>query len=144
MKSPSSEHFLPQAFDCYMKMTIKGAARNHYKKSKKRSEREALFSELTNGELDDLAVFDEYFMDEDLFEVMGLTVSVNHPELAEAISKLSDKKREVILLYYFFHLSDIEVAGVLGIPIGTVYTRRKDALEKLRKTLEAISNEQAL
>jgi RNA polymerase sigma-70 factor (ECF subfamily) len=55
--------------------------------------------------------------------------------LGEAFSVMSAEEREVILLGYFEGLSSTEIAERIGKPIGTVKSRTRSALEKLRGAL---------
>jgi RNA polymerase sigma-70 factor (ECF subfamily) len=55
--------------------------------------------------------------------------------LGDAFSVLSAEEREVIFLGYFEGLSSSEMAERLGKPIGTVKSRTRSALEKLRDVL---------
>lgn len=54
----------------------------------------------------------------------------------EAIDGLSEAHREVITLAHDHGLSQTEIAGRLGIPIGTVKTRTYHALRALRTALQ--------
>lgn len=54
----------------------------------------------------------------------------------QAISKLSDKYRLPILLYYYQELPQDEVAQALNLTLNTVKTRLKRAREQLRVHLE--------
>ena len=53
-----------------------------------------------------------------------------------ALDALPDKEREVLELAYWSGLSQTEVAGFLGIPLGTVKTRTRSALARLADILE--------
>jgi RNA polymerase sigma-70 factor (ECF subfamily) len=48
---------------------------------------------------------------------------------------MSAEEREVILLGYFEGLSSTEIAERIGKPVGTVKSRTRSALEKLRGAL---------
>lgn len=54
----------------------------------------------------------------------------------EAIDELSESHREVIKLAHGRGLSQVEIAGHLGIPLGTVKTRTYHALRALRAALQ--------
>ena len=58
------------------------------------------------------------------------------PALAEAISRLSRRDREVILLRYYQRFSADEIAHMLGQPPNTVKSRLARAKKKLRTMLE--------
>jgi RNA polymerase sigma-70 factor, ECF subfamily len=53
-----------------------------------------------------------------------------------ALEELTEQEREVISLAYWSGLSQSEVAERLGIPLGTVKTRTRRALQRLAEVLE--------
>lgn len=55
--------------------------------------------------------------------------------LREALAVMSADEQEVIVLGYFEGLSSSEIAERLGKPIGTVKSRTRSALSKLRESL---------
>jgi RNA polymerase sigma-70 factor, ECF subfamily len=56
-------------------------------------------------------------------------------DVAAALEKLPPEQREVIELAYFGGLSQSEIAARTSLPLGTVKTRARLALEKLRAPL---------
>ncbi|HEX6988417.1 MAG TPA: sigma-70 family RNA polymerase sigma factor [Bacillota bacterium] len=55
-------------------------------------------------------------------------------DVAQAVDHLPDTLRQVIVHAYYLGQSHREVAGALGIPLGTVKTRLRAAVERLRNT----------
>ncbi|HZQ16545.1 MAG TPA: sigma-70 family RNA polymerase sigma factor [Gaiellaceae bacterium] len=53
-----------------------------------------------------------------------------------ALEELPEREREVVSLAYWSGLSQSEVAEFLGIPLGTVKTRTRAALQRLADLLE--------
>ncbi len=54
-----------------------------------------------------------------------------------ALAELPDEQRQVILLAYFRGHSQSQIAAELGLPLGTVKTRVRLAMEKLRQLLQS-------
>ncbi|MEM9344714.1 MAG: sigma-70 family RNA polymerase sigma factor [Pseudomonadota bacterium] len=56
--------------------------------------------------------------------------------LAQALAALPEKQRELVEQAYFGDLSHGEIAEATGLPLGTIKSRIRLALEKLRHTLK--------
>lgn len=59
-----------------------------------------------------------------------------------ALAELDPRERDLLELAYFTDLSQSEIAARVGIPIGTVKTRMRTGLSKLRDTLKRLRQEQ--
>lgn len=57
----------------------------------------------------------------------------------DALGSLSDEQRQVIEMAYYEGLSQSEISTKLDTPLGTVKTRMRDGMEKLRKSLGSFS-----
>jgi RNA polymerase sigma-70 factor (ECF subfamily) len=56
--------------------------------------------------------------------------------VADAVAALGAGRRVVVVLHYWLDLPIEEIAGVLGLPVGTVASRLARAKEELRTVLE--------
>ena len=56
-------------------------------------------------------------------------------ELHSAVAELPKKLKIVVVLYYFKDYSAKEIAGILGIPEGTVKSRMQSAREQIKRRL---------
>lgn len=77
------------------------------------------------------------------FQVFGSEVRVHDERLGEAIMKLSEKQRNILLMFYFLEMSDAEISEVLGIARCTVYRNRMRSLDFIRdryRRIEKILN----
>lgn len=65
-----------------------------------------------------------------------LALQQESKKLAEAISALPEKQRELIERAYFGDLSHSEIAEETGLPLGTIKSRLRLALERLRHAMK--------
>lgn len=59
-----------------------------------------------------------------------------HDQLAQAIAKLPDKQRDLVERAYYAELSHSEIAAQTGLPLGTIKSRIRLALERLRHAMD--------
>ena len=69
-------------------------------------------------------------------EDVGLSVLI-----AEALTSLTKRKRDVILLSYFMGMSDAEIARKMKLVRSTVNEHRKRSLEILKDVMEEKADE---
>ena len=62
-------------------------------------------------------------------------------EIAEALDAISLEQRTVLLLAVVEGFTCREIAGILGVPIGTVMSRLSRAREELRRSLKPLAKE---
>lgn len=70
-------------------------------------------------------------------------LGVRRQEVRAAVARLSPAQREALELAYFEGLTYSEVAGKLGIPLGTAKTRLRDGMIRLRALLPHLAGEEA-
>lgn len=74
-------------------------------------------------------------MDEHIFEVLGCQIIVTGNLLAGALARLSDDKRNAILLSYYLGMTDREISEQFNVVRQTITKRRNVALKELRRYL---------
>ncbi|KQV07583.1 ECF RNA polymerase sigma factor SigK [Leifsonia sp. Root112D2] len=62
-------------------------------------------------------------------------VRVEHERVEQAMQRLSDVQRQAVSLAYYGGYSHSEIAATLAVPIGTVKTRLRDGMIRLREEL---------
>jgi RNA polymerase sigma factor (sigma-70 family) len=67
----------------------------------------------------------------------GTSFVIDRDQLERAARRLSIDHRAVVVLRYYLDLPHAEIAELLGIPVGTVRSRLRYALQGLRAALEA-------
>ncbi|WP_405059051.1 sigma-70 family RNA polymerase sigma factor [Kribbella sp. NBC_01505] len=60
--------------------------------------------------------------------------------MREALDQLSEDERRVLQLAYYDGLSQTEIAGLLGIPLGTVKSRTSRAQHRLSQLLSHLGS----
>ena len=90
---------------------------------------EVMLSELSQKELDQLAIHDEYDLESYKFQVLNYDIEVKDALIAEALTSLTKRKRDVILLSYFMGMSDAEIVRKMKLVRSTVNEHRKRSLE---------------
>jgi DNA-directed RNA polymerase specialized sigma24 family protein len=137
MNPQNHEEDARHSFDSFSKKVLKNAARDYHRALNRRAERETAFSALPERELAKLAVTDTYFADEYVFPVLGASVGVTGCELGEALNALPADRREIVLMSYFFDMTDKEIAARLNLKRRTVQYQRTSSLRVLKNLLES-------
>ena len=132
----SYEQRVQNQFGGFCTRVLKNEANRIHNEYARQREMEKSLDAVTPEELEQIAVMDQYFQDDHVFEVLGKQVVVTGDLLADAIAKLPDRKRDIILLTYFLGLTDREISKYLNIGHQTVSKNRIRILKELREILE--------
>lgn len=62
-------------------------------------------------------------------------IRIEHERVKRAFTRLSELQREAVTLAYYGGYSHSEISNLLGVPIGTVKTRLRDGMIRLRDEL---------
>jgi RNA polymerase sigma factor (sigma-70 family) len=136
MKPPENEEHTRHSFDSYCKRILKRKAIDCHRETKRLGEHETPFSDLPEQELMGIAATDKYFADKHVFNVRGEDIGVSDYGLGEALSGLPADRREIVLMSYFFDMTDKEIAGHMNMARRTVAYRRAAILRELKKLME--------
>lgn len=120
-------------FDCLLKKVVRGIVKDYNKELSRRSKREVAFCELPELVLEKLASWDEYETDYTAFNVCGMEIRVLDDKLADALKKLPEKKRNILLMFYYLEMSDTEIGELLNVDRTTSYRNRTSSLDEIRK-----------
>ena len=136
MNTSSFEHIVRIQFNALMITIIKCTVKSKKRQFSRRSKREILFCELSDMKNIECQTEDNYSCDYISFEVLNFTLQISNEKLAVALYKLSNKKRDVILLHYFQSMSDQEIAELYHVSRSAIYRRRSNGLKKLKALLK--------
>lgn len=128
-------------FDYMCRLVLINEKKKYYKQIKNLSDREVSFSDVGNYTISQMATIDSYSVDNYIFRILGLSIEIENELLVGATENLSDKKRTIILLYYFVGLNDSEIAMVLSLKRSTVNRQGNQGLSLIKKYLEVKSDE---
>lgn len=115
---------------------LKNEACDIYREQNRGRRRKNQITILPLDEARTVQTYDKYFANENVFYVCGYTITVSDTRLANAIRRLPQEKREVILLSYFMDMTDTEIGKRVNAIQQTVFKRRKSALKQLQNLLE--------
>ncbi len=69
------------------------------------------------------------------------TAAERAAQVTRALAELPPMYREVLVMYHFEHLKYVEIAEVIGVPLGTVMNRIFRARQRLRELYESQGGE---
>ena len=133
------EVFNEMLFESYCKKSVDNAILKEFMRKKSKSRWQLSLSSLTDAVIYALVEKEIEIEREETpqtFAVHGIDIPVFNSRLAQAISYLTPKDREIVLLYYFLGMTDERIANTLSSTTPTVNRRRKAAKLKLRSFLE--------
>lgn len=134
------EEVVVKQFESFCRKILKCEKIDYYRERKYRAEHELYLEMFENYEVERLTqVFDTYSFD--CFEVMGYEIFVDNEYLNQALRKLPERSLNIILMYYFVGLNDVEIGWILGRARSTVCEQRHRAINMLYEFMESGGNE---
>ena len=123
-------------FESCLKKVVRHVVKDYQQGLKRRKDKEIPFCELPEIFVENFAVRDDYETDYTIFSVCGIDIRVLDDELAEALKKLPERKRNTLLMYYFLEMTESEIANLQKITQSGVFRNRHHALETMKKILK--------
>lgn len=136
MKPSDFQKTVQCRFESCLKKIIRSVVKDYRKELKRRKNKEISFSELPDILVEKMSVIDDYDTDYTIFNVCGMDIRVLDDELAEALKKLPERKRDTLLMYYFLEMTENEIANFQNITQSGVFRNRHHALETMKKILK--------
>ena len=113
-------------FDVYIKKALKNKAIDIERGKKNRDKNEILFSDISDSVFNGVFWKDRYNFSENYFVVEDEVIFIENEVVTEGLKRLSNKKRLIILLFYFLEMNDREIGEYLNSVRSTVQTARKN------------------
>lgn len=122
-------------FDYICKKAMKGEMINYKRHKSHLMKHEVLMPDVSTADIytthNNLEL--EILFEEHIFTVFEFKVSIQDEGIANAIKKLSSRKRTIILLSYFCGMKDIEIAELMNVKRNTICEHRNQSLKQMRK-----------
>jgi len=129
------EH-IEYTFAAFCRVVLYNAAMTAYRDFGRKQKREVSLEYL---------ISDTYFEQYDqptVFAVKGQEIVVASKRLADALLKLTEQRRNVLFLYFFFGYTDAQIGKEYGRNRSTANYWKLAALKQLRKEMERLEHEE--
>ncbi|MDF2910439.1 MAG: DNA-binding protein [Sporolactobacillus laevolacticus] len=136
MKPSSYQQTIENQFDYICKRAMEDERKDYLKYLGRLGQREASFSNIDDYIANQFSTIDPHPADFHTFTLNGHSVAVENGLLGEALQNLSDRKRDIILFYYFMDMNDAQIAELLKVNRSTVYQHRTSELAFIKKFME--------
>ena len=136
MNTSKYEKTIEHQFDSFCKTVLRNQARNLYVEAKRRNERFISLELLTQAQLNQLSIFDDYDSDYIFFATHNYDIRIEDILVAQALESLTKKKQDIILLSFFLNMTNADIATLMNLAESTVHYHKNNALNELRKFME--------
>ena len=128
-------------FNAFCKRTIRNESANAFRQVHIQQDRFVSLSDLSEEGSEALATYDLYPWEYTSFPVDGDVILIRDDRLADALTTLPKRFRDILLMYWFLELADREIGERLSLSRRTVNNRRQQAYDLLRKLMGGDANE---
>lgn len=140
--SKSYEDMIRIQFDSFSRKILRDELIDYMRHQKYRLEHEVSISEILHSEIGTIGVCDEYPSDYFYFKVKECDVRIENALLAKALMALSEEKRQIVLLSYFFDMSDQKIADDFNAVRRTIQYKRTTSLKEMKQLMEVFKDEE--
>ena len=114
---------------------MEGEALYYLRQLERQREREVCFSDLTPEQENQLSAYDD-LLEMHYFQVMDIDVPVRDEDISNALKKLPERKRMIILMAFFLEMTEQEIADYYHLVQSTVHYHKAESLRMLKDILE--------
>ena len=140
MKSDHHKEKIRHTFDCYIKRSLKREVWNDHRETKARLLNEVVFSDLPEETINALGSFDNYEWECVSFVIADDVIFIQNEALAQALMMLTEEERNILLMHWFLHMADREIALQLKLARRTVNDKRHKSYYKLVRLMRGGTN----
>lgn len=119
----------------YCIKVMEGEALYYMRQLEKQQQREVCFSDLTPEQKNQLSTYDD-LLEMNYFQVMNMDVPVRDEDISDALKKLPERKRMIILMVFFLEMTEQEIADYYHLVQSTVHYHKAESLRMLKDILE--------
>lgn len=124
-------------FDCTIRKVIRHRVIDYYRAIRHLEEKEKPFAEIVDDLLSSASTEDTYDTDfVAVFEVCGEKVLIEDEELAIALKAIEERKRNIVLQYFFIGDTDTYIGKMLDCSRANITRSRIQTLDKLKQLIE--------
>ena len=137
------EH-IEYTFAAFCKVVLHNAAMTAYRDFGRKQKREVSLEYLMSETSFEPFTTDTYFEQYDrptVFVAKGQKIVVASKRLADALSKLTEQRLNVLFLYFFFGYTDTQIGKEYGRSRSTANYWKLASLKQLRKEMERLEHE---
>lgn len=105
-------------FDAFCKRAIRNESANAFRQVRVQQDRFVSLSDLSEESSEALATYDLYPWEYTSFPVDGDVILIKDDRLADALTTLPKRFRDILLMYWFLELADREIGAILSFDLN--------------------------
>ena len=122
-------------FDAFCKRTIRNESANAFRQVRVQRDRFVSLSDLSDEGSEALATYDLYPWEYTSFPVDGDVILIKDDRLADALTALPQRFRDILLMYWFLEMADREIAERMNLARRTINNRRLKSYRLLKELM---------